>query len=307
MGAKGSKPPTKNNTKSAPEPPPTPRVVHISANQIIDPSDASIFPEKVRNELMAVRAEIPPHELFLVKEFDGSSEFVKWLHGSKSFFNYEPNTENENETNNTDTNTNDMAYREEERRRLQALRNALRASVPPSPPVNTTINYGSNALVNRLARLTATKGGNGVERNKDPFMYELSNMCDSPDIREEFLANQLEVANHYLLAFLNTGHIAGFSILGETRHNGRTCIHQYLICTGPRRLGIGAGLVKKLHEIAKEQGFTCATLGASESEEFHTKQGYKRTGRNTLEGPEMLYEIKGGGNKKRKTRKQRRK
>jgi hypothetical protein len=303
MGAKGSKsPPKAEPTNTAP------RVVHVSADEIIDPSDPAIFPEKVRNELMAVKQEISPNQLFLVKEFTGSSELVKWLHASKSYFDYEPNTENENTNYESNENNNSKAYREEERRRTQALRNALTASLQPKPPVNTSTNNRSNALVNRLARLRTTKGGKGVERDKNPFLWKLYAMCSGGDIRDQFLANLLEVSDRILLAFLTSGHIAGFSIFGEDQSGGTEgCLHRYVTCVGPRKLGIGAGIVKEFHAIAKREGYPCVTLGASSAKGFHLKQGYTYTGKNTSEGPEMIYRIPQEGGKKRKTRRKQRK
>jgi hypothetical protein len=331
MGAKGSKPPTPAPAPvtTAPVTTPAPRVVRISANQVIDPSDASIFPEKVRNELMAVRAEVPPNELFLVKEFDRSSELIKWLQGSKSFFNYNvpSNNENNEEENEEEANT----EAEERERKTTAMINAMLAlNKSNKTRKNTSGNETEvakevrrllsaveatpvgerNNLATRLARLRVAKGGNGVERNKDPFMWKLYSMCEGAGIRDQFLANLLEVSDHILLAFLNSGHIAGFSIFGPDHSGGSEgCLHRYITCVGPRKLGIGAGIVKEFHAIAKQEGYPCVTLGASSAEGFHLKQGYTYTGKRSLEGPEMIYEIRGGRRKRgriRKSRKQRR-
>jgi hypothetical protein len=269
MGAKGSKD--------------TQKVVHISSSDIIDPSDATIFPEKVRNELMAVK--VPPSQLFLVKEFDGDSELVKWLHRSRSYFAYEGEDENENRRPYERTFINNL---------LNMPNGNTAAYQAPRRNESTT-----NSLVMRLQAL-AQKGGT-VEKDKNPFLLKLDGMCNTPHIRTEFLANLLEVENRILFAFLHTGHIAGFSILGEDNKNN--CLHRYVTCTGPRKLGIGAGLVNKIHEIAKREGYTCVSLGATDSIGFHKKMGYVATGKHTQEGNEMIYRVSGG--KRRKTRKQR--
>lgn len=258
MGAKGS---TQSKV-------PAQKEIHISKYQIIDPTDATIFPKAVRDELMAVRQEIPPSELVLVKEFGRGSELVKWLRQCKSYFDFNVNEEDEYEP-----------LTEEEQ--------------------------GMNALTMRLRRLH--RGGAGVNRDKTPFLAELEQLCNSPHIQTKFLATVLETANRFLLAFLNTGDIAGFMIFDEEGQRGRKCLHRYITCTGPRGLGIGIALVKEIHAIAKREGYTCVTLGASGSEGFHAKQGYVRTGKETLEGPEMIYQIptKGGKRQKpRQTRKQ---
>lgn len=146
-----------------------------------------------------------------------------------------------------------------------------------------------------------------VNRNKLPFLFKLSGMCDTLHIRTEFLANLLDVANRFLLAFLNNGHIAGFMIFTNGQENQRKCLHRYITCTGPRSLGIGKALVEELHAIAKREGYPCVTLGAADSEGFHRKMGYVRTGKASSEGPEMIYQIsqKGGKRTLRKTRKNR--
>lgn len=234
----------------------SPKEIHVSADQIIDPSDPTLFPKAVRDELMAVRQEVSPTELVLVKEFNQSSALVQWLRQSKSFFDYDvPSNENEDYN---------FEYKPK--------------------PKNTSVN-----------------------RNKDPFLGRLEHMCNAPYIKTTFLANLLEMEDRFLFAFLNTGHIAGFMIFGEEKKEGKRCLHRYITCSGPRRLGIGAALVKEVHAIAKREGFTCVTLGSAGSEGFHTKQGYKLTGATSLEGPEMLYTVTGGKRKRHKTqtRKQR--
>jgi hypothetical protein len=231
---------------------PKPKEIHVSEDQIIDPSDPTLFPKAVRDELMAIQQEVSPTDLVLVKEFNGSSALVQWLRQSKSYFDYDfPNNENED----------------------------YNVEYKPKPK-NTSVN-----------------------RNKDPFLGRLEHMCNAPYIETKFLANLLEMEDRFLFAFLNTGHIAGFMIFGEQVRDGKRCLHRYITCTGPRRLGIGAALVKEVHAIAKREGFSCVTLGSAGSEGFHAKQGYKATGKKTLEGPEMLYTVKGGKRKSR-TRKQ---
>lgn len=285
MGAKGSKETPPNQKQQ-------PRVVHISADQLINPADPTIFPEAVRNELMAVKQEIPPSELFMIKEFGPSSELVHWLHQCRSFFAYEgENNKSNYESNNEDT----KAARERNRKALDNLRAALRASVSqqkskmPKQLLPWETNIGNQ------------KGGAGVDRDKDPFLYKLNSMCNTPNIELKFLANLLEVADRFLFAFLNTGHIAGFMIFDNDKYN-KNCLHRYITCTGPRKLGIGKGLVDEVHAIAKREGKTCVTLGASDSVGFHEKMGYVPTGKRNLEGPEMIFQLQGGKTRKSKKR-----
>jgi hypothetical protein len=243
MGAKESKVPQAKAVE--------PKEIHVSANSIIDPSDPSLFPKAVRDELMAVKQEISPTDLVLIKEFNESSALVQWLRQSKSYFHFDEwNNENEEDT---------------------------------FKPKNTSVN-----------------------RNKDPFLGKLKDICDAPYISTKFLANLLETSGRFLFAFLNTGHIAGFMIFGDEYDPSRRCLHRYVTCTGPRGLGIGVALVKEVHAIAKREGYSCVTLGSAGSEGFHKKQGYRFTGKRGLEGPEMIYNVKGGKRSKmRKTRKQR--
>jgi GNAT superfamily N-acetyltransferase len=237
---------------------PKPKEIHVSEDQLIDPSDATLFPKAVRDELMAVKQEVSPTDLVLVKEFNQSSALVQWLRQSKGYFDFNLPSNEENEN------------------------------------ANYTFEYKPKPKTT------------SVNKNKDPFLYRLEGMCNAPYIETKFLANLLEMADRFLFAFLNTGHIAGFMIFGEETRDGKRCLHRYITCTGPRRLGIGAALVKEVHAIAKREGFSCVTLGSAGAEEFHTKQGYKATGKKTLEGPEMIYQIPKSGGKRRSTRKQRR-
>ena len=89
MGAKSSKAPA-------------PKEIHVSEHQIIDPSDPKLFPKAVREELLAIKEEVSPYELVLVKEFNQSSALVQWLHHSKSYFDFD-NFENNNYENNNET------------------------------------------------------------------------------------------------------------------------------------------------------------------------------------------------------------
>jgi predicted GNAT superfamily acetyltransferase len=290
-----------------------PREVHISMSQVIDPADPTIFPEAVRNELMAVKQEVVPPQLFLVKEFGPSSELVQWLHQCKSYFAYEGENNNNNNYNNNNNNNNRNSRISTQNEGLLPGENALAMRLRRLTPKNKTRNSSVTTANNLLARLTRNiaerdvkqKGGVGVDRDKNPFLSKLDGMCATPNIETKFLANLLEVEDRFLLAFLNTGHIAGFMIFAKD-YNEKKCLHRYVTCTGPRKLGIGAALVKEIHAIAKREGHTCVTLGASDSEGFHRKQGYVNTGRNTMEGPEMIYRLPQEGGARKKTRKAKR-
>ena len=222
--------------------------IHISEDQLIDPSDTRLFPKAVRDELLTFKGRVPEGQIVFVQEFNESSTFVQWLRQTKSFFDFNVSN-NENES--------------------------------PSPK------------------------NNSVNRNKNPFLDKLSTMCQPSPIPLKFLANLLETANRFLFAFLHTGHIAGFLVFGKDDDLSRRCLHRYVTCTGPRRLKIGSALVNSLHEIAKREGYTCVTLGAVDSLEFHSQMGYVPTKKRTIEGPEYIFQIKGGKQRKRKTRKHR--
>lgn len=260
MGAKGSKPEPKPNTEVLP---PGARVIELPRNKVIDMLNPEIFPEKVRNEFLQIKQQIPPTLPFYVWLFKPDSELMKWLRQCRSYFDYylEPSNEETNkESNNNET------------KRQKYLQ----------------------------------KCNKKVAKDKLAFASNLSSICDSPDIEFNFLINQLELYDqHMVLAFSNTGHIVGFSILGfETQNDDTICLHRTVTCTGPRNLGLGRLIVDFIHKVAKDSGFKCITLGASGSEGFHKKMGYVLTGKKNSEGPQMLYTVQGG---KSKTRKQKNK
>lgn len=154
----------------------------------------------------------------------------------------------------------------------------------------------------------APKRGKPKVLPKDSFMYALLELCGTPDLRDVFVANVLESqVEVILLAFSKRGQIIGFSLLGtdavlEKNNKVTICFHEYLICTGPRKARLGAAIVKAIVEIAKSKGHNCVRLGATHAEEFHMKQGFVFTGRETLEGKEMILRIPQTGGKTRRRR-----
>jgi hypothetical protein len=136
---------------------------------------------------------------------------------------------------------------------------------------------------------------------KDHFLADLIDMCNEMSLRDVYIANVLETASDIVLAFSNTGEILGFVLLGRDID----CLHGYLICSGPRYAGLGSKLMQVVVTYAKQLGINCIRIGASHAEEFHKKQGFVETGKQTLEGKEMIYRIPSGG--KRKTKKNKRK
>jgi len=136
---------------------------------------------------------------------------------------------------------------------------------------------------------------------KDYFLSDLIDMCNEMSLRDVYIANVLETATDIVLAFSNTGEILGFVLLGRDLD----CLHGYLICSGPRYAGLGSKLMQVVVTYAKQLGIKCIRIGASHAEEFHKKQGFIETGKQTLEGKEMIYRIPSGG--RRKTKKSKRK
>jgi GNAT superfamily N-acetyltransferase len=140
----------------------------------------------------------------------------------------------------------------------------------------------------------------------DRFFHELDELCYSPEYPDEWykyisMALQSE-ADTFLVAFLPTGEIAGFSIVGEDKEDSQA-LRRYVTCAGPRGKGIGYALVQDIHKLAKERGKKYIRLAAAtkNAEKFHTRQGYALTGKDIEgEGPEMIFKLSGGT--RRKTR-----
>lgn len=289
MGAKGSKP--------------EPKKLALSPGSLINILDETVFPKRVQDEFLKVKEQIPPIYKFYVWLFDENSELVKWLHQCKTYFDF-------NIENNKDSYTEKSTYGQTPPRNISRLLKSLQGTAAPLPPHEQE---SADQLLARLeANIAARKasqqqgGDQSVEKNKDPFLYKLLSMCDTGNIEDKFIANQLETSTDIILSFVvdihNQIYISGFSTLGLDTKNG--CLHRYVTCTGPRKLGIGKTIVQYIHQIARDRGYTCVTLDAADSVGFHEKMGYVRTGEGSKQMPEMIYRLEGG---KRKTRKKKNK
>lgn len=287
MGAKSSK--GLPQTKATPEP----RKVYLSEKEVIDTRDPTIFPEKVRNEFSFILGQLSDTIPFHPVLFDGNSELIKWLKQCKSSFDYQ--NSNDESSNNNNNNEERKERKERNRQSLAMLRAALRGSFTestpqptgPPPPLPWEEGY--------------QKGGEpSVERDKSKFAAKLSSMCSSTNIRYQFIDNQLETTNLFILVFTYNGYIVGFSTLGVENE----CLHNYLICSGPRNLGIGKLIIQLIHGYAKDKGYECVSLNAAGSKGFHEKMGYKiKAGNEGKNMPKMIFQLQGGKTRKRKTRK----
>ncbi len=142
-----------------------------------------------------------------------------------------------------------------------------------------------------------------------PLFYQLEKLCY--DQREglheysNFISITLQdMADYFLVAFLPSGNIAGFSIIGTDIQRPNT-LRRYMTCAGPKGVGIGYALVNEIHAIAREQGKNTVRLASAtaSSTAYHKRQGYILTGKKLArEGNEMIFTLPKRNNNTRKNK-----
>lgn len=169
---------------------------------------------------------------------------------------------------------------------------------------------GQKLLIKRYTRSTPFMKWISNLDYEEPFFHELGSLCKSDRNGiswYKFISITLQSeADIFIVAFLPSGNIVGFSIVGEDFYE-KNSLRRYVTCAGPRGYGIGYALVNEIHTIAKEGGKKYVRLAAATNSAiaYHKRQGYILTGKEVpQEGPEMLYTlpVNGGTRKKRLTR-----
>lgn len=132
----------------------------------------------------------------------------------------------------------------------------------------------------------------------NPFFSQLEKLCMDPREGIQDYANFISItlqdlADIFLVAFLPSGNIAGFSIIGDDPEKPNT-LRRYMTCAGPKGVGIGYALVNEIHKIAAERGKNTIRLASAtkSSTAYHRRQGYTLTGKQLeREGNEMMYTL----------------